>query len=293
MLVSNSYGSATSSNAVLSILPGGDFAPPTFVFEIDSSAAPGGFRPGFMALDASNHLYVTDPANNRVVKFTAGGAYLSQWGSYGSSNGQFYYPEGIRCGRQATTYMWLIRSTTGSRSSMPTATISTNGAIFGVSNGQFNGPTGLAVDSSDNVYVADAGNYRVEKFTGNGGFIMQLGDLGRGIGHVHRTHGHRVADASNSIYVTDENEDLVDKFDDNGNYLAQWGSYGTNNGQFDHPEGIAVDGRNHVYVTEMNNDRVQKLDVNGIYLSAMGQSGKQPRPVPEPLPPLRWIAPEI
>jgi len=69
--------------------------PPTYLFEIDSSAAPGGFEPNFVALDASNNVYVTDGLNRRVVKFTAGGAYLTQWGSMGTGPGQFAEPEGI------------------------------------------------------------------------------------------------------------------------------------------------------------------------------------------------------
>ncbi len=36
----------------------------------------------------------------------------------------------------------------------------------GTDNGQFNLPLGIAVDSSGNVYVADTGNYRIQKFAG-------------------------------------------------------------------------------------------------------------------------------
>src|SRR5690349_18244915 len=54
--------------------------PPTYLFEIDSSAVPGGFNPHAVALDSSNNVYVIDGVNNHVVKFTAGGTYLTQWG---------------------------------------------------------------------------------------------------------------------------------------------------------------------------------------------------------------------
>jgi DNA-binding beta-propeller fold protein YncE len=40
----------------------------------------------------------------------------------------------------------------------------TQWGTFGTGNGQFNQPTGVAVDGSGNVYVADPGNHRIQKF---------------------------------------------------------------------------------------------------------------------------------
>ena len=35
----------------------------------------------------------------------------------------------------------------------------------GTDNGQFDSPTGIAVDGSGNIFVADTGNGRIEKFS--------------------------------------------------------------------------------------------------------------------------------
>ena len=48
-------------------------------------------------------------------------------------------------------------------------------------------------------------------------------------------------DSSNNLFVSDDNNNRVLKFAGNGTYLTQCGGLGTNDGQFDHPEGIAVD----------------------------------------------------
>src|SRR5262249_38497264 len=53
--------------------------------------------PTGLAVDGVGNLYVGDTGNsgfhnNRVQKFTGAGAYLTQWGSQGSGNGQFGGP---------------------------------------------------------------------------------------------------------------------------------------------------------------------------------------------------------
>jgi len=50
--------------------------------------------------------------------------------------------------------------------------------IIGSDYGQFNTISGVAVDGSGNVYVADAGNYRIQKFTPDGIFITAWGSKG-------------------------------------------------------------------------------------------------------------------
>ena len=47
----------------------------------------------------------------------------------------------------------------------------------GNGDGQFIYPTGVAVDSSGNVYVADTGNHRIQKFKSNGVLPDTSGEL--------------------------------------------------------------------------------------------------------------------
>lgn len=46
-------------------------------------------------MDGSGNVYVVDSDNHRVEMFTNSGAYLTQWGTQGSGNGQFFYPSGV------------------------------------------------------------------------------------------------------------------------------------------------------------------------------------------------------
>ena len=46
---------------------------------------------------------------------------------------------------------------------------------FGPGPGQFSLPTAVAVGPDGSVYVADAGNYRIQKFSATGAYVSQWG----------------------------------------------------------------------------------------------------------------------
>ena len=75
------------------------------------------------------------------------------------------------------------------------------------------------------------------------------------------------------MYVTDNYR--IQKLSSDGTYLAQWGTgtYGSNPGQFESPEGIAVDSSGNVYVADTGNYRIQKLSSDGTYLAQWGIPG--------------------
>ncbi len=61
-------------------------------------------------------------------------------------------------------------------------------------------------------------------------------------------------------------------FDKEGRYLRQMGVKGTSPGQFQAPEGLAVDARGFIYVADTCNDRVQvgTLLLRGFTLNILG-----------------------
>ena len=59
----------------------------------------------------------------------------------------------------------------------------------GSTDGKFNAPHGVAVDSEGSVYVTDRGNNRVQKFTNAGGFLTKWGTAGTGDGQFNGPDG--------------------------------------------------------------------------------------------------------
>ncbi|MDE1764418.1 MAG: PEFG-CTERM sorting domain-containing protein, partial [Thaumarchaeota archaeon] len=58
-----------------------------------------------------------------------------------------------------------------------------------------------------------------------------------------------------------------------GQFIDKWGSMGTGNGQFNSPQGIAVDSVGDVYVTDTGNYRVEKFTSTGQFITKFGTLG--------------------
>jgi DNA-binding beta-propeller fold protein YncE len=141
--------------------------------------------------------------------------------------------------------------------------------------GQFNSPSGIAVDSAGNVYVADTANHRIQKFDDQGTFLLKWGSAGSGAGQFNSPQGVAVGSADH-VFVVDSGNHRIQKFGPNEGFVTAWGAAGTGPGQFDQPFGIAADSQDNLYVTDSGNDRVQKFDPDGVFLTGWGSTGAGP-----------------
>jgi tripartite motif-containing protein 71 len=78
----------------------------------------------------------------------------------------------------------------------------------GAGDGQFNSPGGGDVDTSGNVYVADSGNNRVQKFDSNSNFITEWGTKGSNEGQFLQPLGVAV-DSVGNVYVVDSGNSRI------------------------------------------------------------------------------------
>ena len=132
--------------------------------------------------------------------------------------------------------------------------------------------TDVAVDDSGNTYVADAGNYCVQKFAPDGSLIAKWGSQGSEDGQFEFFEGIGI-DREGHVYVADSGNNRIQKFDSEGNFLMKWGTYGSGNGKLSGPWSLAFDKSGNVYVGDKWNCRIQVFDSGGRFLRKWGTEG--------------------
>ena len=89
------------------------------------------------------------------------------------------------------------------------------------------------------MYVTDAGNNRIQKFTSDGKFLDSWGSKGSGIGQLLSPHDVAVDSEGNS-YVVEQGNYRVQVFDANGHPVTMWGTQGSGDDQFLDPHSVVV-----------------------------------------------------
>lgn len=135
-------------------------------------------------------------------------------------------------------------------------------------------PRGLVADSSNNFWVADLGNDRLQKFSIEGNLLQVIGKSGSGEGEFSSPSGVAISPKGN-IRVVDTGNRRVQVFSPKGIFLGAFGKPGKLSGQFNEVVDIAVDALENVYVVDRGNNRIAKYDSTGSLLWETGKTGNQ------------------
>ena len=142
----------------------------------------------------------------------------------------------------------------------------------GRGDGQMTSPTALALDSQENLYLADDDLQRITVYDREDNYLSQWGTAGSGDGEIDGPSG-LAFDSEDNLLVVDHKNHRVQRFTSDGKYLSQFGSFGDGDDQFDRPWGITVAGDGHIYVADWRNDRIQKFTPDGEFVAGFAGSG--------------------
>ena len=174
------------------------FAAPVVGTLIDSRGVPYYDAVGGIAVDEAGNVYIADAGNDLIRKITRD--------------------------QVVTTVAGAVRSGT----SLP-------GSADGIgAAARFNGPRGIAVDGTGNVYVADSGSHIIRKIDSAGIVTTFAGANG-------------VSGSADGIAAT---------------------------ARFSRPDGVAVDKKGNIYVADTGNCTIRKITASGIVTTFAGTAGQ-------------------
>jgi sugar lactone lactonase YvrE len=254
--------------------------------------------PDDVAVDAAGNLYVADYGNNLIRKITPAGVVstvagngtigaVDATGTLASFNG----PSGIAVDAVGNIYVAdsgnnLIRKITsvgvvttlaGIRVTADTSNTVTTESIF-------LGPSGVAVDASGNVYVANSG-YNTINVVSPAGVVSTLAgngnsgaDDGVGANATFNNPTGVAVDGLGNVYVADFLNSIIRKVTPAGAVTTIAGrvdSVGSGNGtgtaaSFYFPNSLAVDESGNVFVTDDVNNLIRKITPSGAVTTVAG-----------------------
>ena len=170
-----------------------------------------------VATDVQGNIYVSDGLNSRIRKITSGGVVSTV-----TYTGQSATPFGVALDAQDNIYIGIIGGTSAILKLSATGVLisSEGGVQEGFADGtgtaaEFNGLAGVAVDSQDNIYVADAQNQRI-RFVTPGGVVTTIAGSssagfadGNGNTALFNSPFGVAIDAKGNIYIADQNNNRI------------------------------------------------------------------------------------
>jgi sugar lactone lactonase YvrE len=255
--------------------------------------------PTGVAVGPGGILYVADSQNQTIREVAPGGVVTTLAGSAGTPGGAdgtgpfatFHTPSGVAVDGNGNVYVadsanCLIRKVTpGGSVTTLAGTVNVQGSKDGTGlAATFDAPSGVALDASGNLYVADTGNDTIRKVTpqavvttfaglaGTPGNVNGPGTAAR----FYQPYGVTV-DAGGNVYVADTGNSEVRMITPAGVVTTVAGNGvsgytdGTGTGaQFRAPRGVAVDSAGNLFVADTANCEIRKITPSGVVTTLAG-----------------------
>ncbi|MGA3268956.1 MAG: NHL repeat-containing protein [Verrucomicrobiota bacterium] len=270
------------------------------------------FEPPGVAVDATGNLFIADGGNSRIRKVGTNGiistvvgngtrGYLGDGGV--ATNAELYDPQGVAVDATgdlfiADQYNQRIREvgtngiiTTMAGSGTQRGIIGIMGGYSGdggaATNAELNDPTGVAVDATGNVFIADHQNNRIREVGTNGiittvagnGTNGYLGDGGAATNAELAGPSRVAVDTTGNLFISDGGNYRIREVGTNG-IISTVAGNGTNgysgdggaatNAELFTPLGVAVDTNDNLFIADESNQRIREVGTNGIITTVAG-----------------------
>ena len=280
--------------------------------------------PQAIAVDAAGNLYIADYRNNRVRKVSVGGIITTVAGNGGGGSpvdggqatstglpdpigvaldaaGNLYISTGyhvirkVAVGGTITTVAGFpYIANDGSCYALSTVCFSGDGGLATGQNVRFYGNTGVVVDATGNLYIADSGNNRIRKVNTSGiittavgnGTQSNSGDGGLATKAQFYTPAGIALDGAGNLYVADYDNKVIRKIDAVGKIstvagieprpsVTFTGGYSGDGGaatsaKLNEPSGVAADATGNLFIADTKNHRIRKVSASGTITTVVG-----------------------
>jgi uncharacterized protein (TIGR03437 family) len=254
-------------------------------------------QPGGVALDASGDLFIADTTNNRIQE-VSGAIVTTVVGTGGlAASPALAQPSGVFV--DGSGNLFIADTANHQIREVPAGgkvTTIAGGGSYGyygdggpATSATLYNPTGVFVDASGNVFVADTFNYVIREFTVGGNITTVAGnnalpagysgDNGPAISAQLNNPTGVFGDASGNIFIADSGNNRIRKFTVGGNITTIAGN-GTEGFSGDGgpataaklytPTGVFVDAYGNVFIADTTNNRVREFTVGGNITTVAG-----------------------
>ena len=260
---------------------------------INSSASG---HPYGIVVDSNSNLFTTDVKNHKIRKITSAGIVSTIAGSgvVGSTDGvgtdaSFNFPSGIAIDKSGNLLIAdmlnsKIRKITPTKAVSTIAGVNSHGSVDGVGvDARFNAPLGIALDSNNNLFVADTKNHKIRKITPSGVVSTFVGSGvvgsadGVGADTSFNYPSGLAIDKSDNLFIADSANHKIRKITPSGvvSTIAGSGVSGDRDSvgkkaSFNFPFDIAVDSSGNLFVADSSNHKVRKITPIGVVSTVAG-----------------------